>query len=170
MRYPVLTRNCCLAAVMSIWVSAACAQNASRISDLEGKIDRLNSAIHRLDHRIDQADEVARRLLAYGTVDEQNFAKFIRAPISDSPGNTVKAIEFNNDRPGIFDFTFHPKLNSQPVILLTSLGKWGDIPVKYAVSQVLEVSQNGFRVSISNQNGYVNCAFSIFIFGGDDLN
>jgi hypothetical protein len=115
MRYRVLTRNCCLPAVMWIWVSAASAQNAGRIADLEEKIDRLNSAIYRLDHRVDQADEVVKKLLAYGTVDEQKFAKFIRAPISDGPGNTdkkpkfiIQTIEVNNDRPGIFDFTFYP--------------------------------------------------------------
>lgn len=128
MRYRVLTRNCCLPAVMWIWVSAASAQNASRIADLEGKIDRLNSAIHRLEHRVDQADEVVRRLLAYGTVDEQKFAKFIRAPTDEKPKFIIQTIEVNNDRPGIFDFTFYPKLNFKPVILLTSFGNWEIYP------------------------------------------
>ncbi len=170
MRYP--DQTCCAAAVILLMsLSPTAAENEKKISDLEVKIDRLRSEIYRLDHRVDQADQVVRRLLAYGIVDEEKFVKFIRTSISgEKPKSTIRKIDLRTTRPGIFEFIFDPKLSVRPVVLLTSSGNWGEKPVKNAVSQVINVSEEGFIVSISSDHGYVNGAFSFFVFAGDELN
>jgi len=154
--------------LISICVLSVCSEStAAGVNKLEEKIRNLEGEIKDLSRQVDQTEDVVGNLLAYGTIDEARYTKYLRPNMALN--KRIKALEVNNTIPGIFEFTISPELKAQPVIFITTLEAWGDMPVKNVAAQVYDVSKTGFKVSISNQIKHLNCGFSYLILSGDEL-
>ena len=146
--------------------------NGNKLGNMEGEVLRLQALVEELSGRVNKLDALDRRLLAYGRVDEQGLQKYVRPSLLasiDKPALRIEKMEMSTTRPGIFEFTFKPKLTFRPLVLVTCSDKWGDMPSINTIGQVSYSSDDGFVVRISRDNIPVNGGFSFYIFSSDGL-
>jgi hypothetical protein len=120
-----------------------------------GEVERYHSEVQsyfQLQSRLSAVENVVTRWLAYGVVDDEKIASYLRAPMPKSATN-ITSIILVKERPGLWTLTFVPALKTRPVVLVTV----GDaVSPRIGLASVSELDERGFKVRTSSDGVVLN--------------
>jgi hypothetical protein len=139
-------------------------ENRREVERYRNEVQSLPGRVGNLESKLSTLSDAASRWLAYGVVDDETLASFIR-PAMPKPVSNITAINIVKERPGLWTLTFVPALKTRPVVLVSVEDASNS---RVGSASVSELDERGFKVRTSSDGAVLaDLEFSFLVFSAE---